>query len=573
MARPEDSAARTPPRNGAGYDPDYTDLQGTPRTEQRRPADAQQRPRIDAPPPPQQRPPAQAPQPPRPAGPGVRPQFDPYVPQGAPRQAAPQPAPQAPLEPRRAPPQDPRQQATRPSDARRENPLQQQGYGDQGYGAQGYDPQDYRQEPPMAAQPQPRTARPAGPAQAPNQMPPTAGRPGQTQRPAAPGYPPQASVPQGGRGRAEPSLNSTPPSARQSAPLRPEGRNPEARPQDGLGADRFASGTPMAARNAAAGYEEQDEDFEDDDASGDDMMDEAEERPVRRSYSVMLVSMLIVAIAVGGGLGYAYNKFIASHKASAGGPPVVAADTTPAKIVIASTGDAGADPGKKIDDRASSTGGDNAAAAPATIVPSQEPVAVAGAQGQPADPLAGPRKVATVVVKPGEKIAAGPTDGQPVDAIPGLSIAGIDAAAAPAPQADAAANQPVKLGKPAKKMVMVAADPTPPDPSANNPAPAEPGQKTASASPKAGGNGYVIQVLSANSQQDALAFYADLQQKYGQIIGSMQPDIQQKDLGAQGIKYRLKIGPPGSAAAAHDLCVKLKAAGLKDCITAPLTAN
>ena len=107
-------------------------------------------------------------------------------------------------------------------------------------------------------------------------------------------------------------------------------------------------------------------------------------------------------------------------------------------------------------------------------------------------------------------------------------------------------------------------DPVPADPTL-------PGKsKAASATPKAGaGSGYLIQVRSTHTQAEALAYFADLQQRYGDLLGAAQPDIQTADLGTKGTWYRLRIGPPGSSAAAHDLCVKLKASGLKDCITAP----
>lgn len=549
MARPEDMLARGNARNGANYDQGFDEPQGAQRRDPRRPFD-QQRGREEAPlrsgPPPQ-------PVPPRGAGPSVTPQFDPYVSQqAAPRQAAPQGRPQMP-------------------------PPQQQ----QAYSADPYA--------------QPRNARPAA---MPNQAPPTAGRPGQTQRPPAQGFAPQANYAplQGQPARGQPAYDAVPPtgrvrepffeappSARQPVPS----RQPAGIAQDGYGEDPFTG----QSQNEAA--------YDEDDADGE--TDEIEHEPAPRRRTGMYIGIaLAAAVALGGGAGYLY-KLGGGHRVIGATPPVVQADAAPVKVMADDAAAGAADPNKKtILERA-----DGAAdAAPPATVPSQETVAMAA--GAPGDALASPRKVATVVVKPGEKIALGAApagNAQPVDAVPGLSVgddtaaieaikprakATVKAVRAPVTQAvDAAmadtaatadpASQPVKLGKAAKKSVAAAAAP-PADPAmatdaAADPAPADPTVttpkvKTASAAPKAVGSGYLIQVRSTKTQQEALAYFADLQQRYGDLLGASQPDIQEADLGTKGLWYRLRIGPPGSSAAAHDLCVKLKTAGLKDCITA-----
>jgi len=559
MARPEDMLARGNARSGAGYDQGFDDPQAAPRRDPRRPFDQQQRGREEAPlragPPPQ-------PVPPRGAGPGVTPQFDPYVPQQpAPRQAAPQQS--------RPPMAAPPQQA-----------AQQQAYGSDPYA-------------------QPRQARPNGAALPSNQAPPTSGRPGQTQRPPAqtyaqqPGYAPLQGQPARGQpaydavpptGRVREPFFEAPPSARQPLP----GRQPAGIAQDGYGDDPFSS-----RAQDDAGYD-------DDDAESE--VDEIAHEAAPRRYTGMFIALalLAVAVAVGGGGGYIYTKGF-GHRVNGATPPVVQADAAPVKVMADDAAAGAADPNKKtILERADGS----ADAQPPATVPSQEKVAMAAGGNAPADPLASPRKVATVVVRPGEKIALGSASAantQPVDAVPGLSVgddtaaietvkpkvkavikpaqAAVDTAVdagtgTAAAMADPAA-QPVKLGKAVKKAVVAAVTP-PPEPdaaAAADPAPAQPATapakiKTANAAPKAGGSGYLIQVRSTKTQQEALAFFADLQQRYGDLLGASQPDIQEADLGTKGLWYRLRIGPPGSSAAAHDLCVKLKTAGLKDCITA-----
>ncbi|MCP4936598.1 MAG: hypothetical protein GY927_20960 [bacterium] len=79
------------------------------------------------------------------------------------------------------------------------------------------------------------------------------------------------------------------------------------------------------------------------------------------------------------------------------------------------------------------------------------------------------------------------------------------------------------------------------------------------------GNPFVVQVTSRSSQTSALAAFADMQQKYPNLIGAYAPDIQRADLGNKGIWYRLRVGPVTSKVAASDLCTSLKQAGHPGC--------
>ncbi len=79
------------------------------------------------------------------------------------------------------------------------------------------------------------------------------------------------------------------------------------------------------------------------------------------------------------------------------------------------------------------------------------------------------------------------------------------------------------------------------------------------------GQPFVVQVTSRSSQTSALAAFADMQQKYPNLIGTYAPDIQRADLGTKGVWYRLRVGPVGSKVAASDLCTSLKQAGHPGC--------
>jgi hypothetical protein len=370
-------------------------------------------------------------------------------------------------------------------------------------------------------------------------------------------------------------------------------------------------------------------------APDDELIEEdhgADRGPAPRR-GMIVVGVLIAAIAIGGGLGYAYRLAV-GHAAGGGTTPVLIADKTPVKSQPPDAGGKTSDADKKtIFDRLSPDGtssdGQMAAAAP-----SQENVAVdSGGDGQ--DSVAGPHKVSTVSVTPGQAIplqqfastdnsvpltvavpaggsspaasqAMAPAKGAKVVApAPDDSNQAADAATPDvstsdgnsAPAMGAAANdgqdgsavpmQPKVPAKPSKKLAKAPAPAPAPDAgdgtdqtaqasdqSDANAAPQAPSKqarvKVASADATSGGgtNGYVAQLKSSKSQADALSAFADLQQRYSDLLSSAQPDIQMVDLGAKGKWYRLRIGPPGSSAAAKDLCNKLKVSGLKECIVA-----
>ena len=94
---------------------------------------------------------------------------------------------------------------------------------------------------------------------------------------------------------------------------------------------------------------------------------------------------------------------------------------------------------------------------------------------------------------------------------------------------------------------------------------------TASVPAAAAGNGYVAVLSTKRSRIDALTSFADLQQKYGNILGTKVPAVRRADLSARGlgIMYRAVVGPPGSRQAAAQVCTQLKSAGYSGCWVAP----
>lgn len=77
---------------------------------------------------------------------------------------------------------------------------------------------------------------------------------------------------------------------------------------------------------------------------------------------------------------------------------------------------------------------------------------------------------------------------------------------------------------------------------------------------------FVIQLSAMRSQVDAEREQAKFQQRYGDLLAGVTPLIQRADLGDKGIYYRVRFAGLATRANAVSLCVKLKAAGVSDCI-------
>jgi hypothetical protein len=90
---------------------------------------------------------------------------------------------------------------------------------------------------------------------------------------------------------------------------------------------------------------------------------------------------------------------------------------------------------------------------------------------------------------------------------------------------------------------------------------AETDQPRVTASTGPAQSGYVVQVSSQRSADQAQSAFATMQRRYKSVLGGFQPNIQRADLGAKGTYYRVRIGPMASRDAALRLCEQLKSAG------------
>ncbi len=337
-------------------------------------------------------------------------------------------------------------------------------------------------------------------------------------------------------------------------------------------------------------HPEQDGYRQQDDADFDADIDN-DERAVRKSggrRGLLIVGALIAAIGAGGALGFAYKY---SSGESSTGEPVVISKTGPVKAKPENAGGKQfANQSKSIYDRLSdkkrkSTNNKNQQE---RLVARDEPVQQrSSGLNEPApantptlrsdnrdaqtNGVSGVRRVQTVRVNPdgtfSRPAAATPSipaqrtaSAAPVGAIPGITVNGspLPAATVPASQSDR---------KQVKTRAIVPPKPTPvasrQQAVASLPKRTQP---TKTSGRSAGGGGYLVQIAARRNRLDALAAFADLQQRYNSLLSGRQPDIQEADLGSRGTWYRLRIGPPTSRQAAANLCQKLKSSGLKDCL-------
>jgi hypothetical protein len=302
-----------------------------------------------------------------------------------------------------------------------------------------------------------------------------------------------------------------------------------------------------------------------DDADYDEMEDEDE--PPRRTRYGLIAASLIGAIAVGGGLAYAY-KIYATPPVIASVTPVIKSGSAPNKVKPSDPGGtkfANAD-SKMMDSlaRAQSSGDSSSDGAPKKVqtmtVERDGSITTSALPSPPPPPLPAPSSGAS--------------------AVPGMIVIG-------APPPPAAAPQPVTIQPPAataKPAQRVAAAQPPPAayPDAVDPpvaAPKKPVPPAKKPTPPSavggptGANGFVAVLASvpasANSRMQAMQQFADLQQKYAGPLGGKAPDVVEAKL-EKGTFHRLVVGPPASRDAAGSVCTQLKAAGYTaDCWVTP----
>jgi hypothetical protein len=293
-----------------------------------------------------------------------------------------------------------------------------------------------------------------------------------------------------------------------------------------------------------------------------DPSDEAmyDDPPRTRARSTLTTAVALVGCALIGSVGaYAYRSFSAPG-GSTQPPPVIAADnSTPTKIVPATSGDAQSAKGGQ--DRVANAGKEQLvpkqeepvalkesapAPAPRVALPPPPPAQAAPAAAQAPAGAAGvtgePKKVRTVTIRPDGSDASARPVGAPAPA------AAATASAAPK-TAGAARSGPISL-----------------DPQSGEPAAPAARPQTAAVQPRpetssSGPGGILVQLSSQKTESEALASFRSLQAKFPNELGGRKPVIRRADLGSKGVFYRTLVGPFASAHEAGQFCSNYKAAG------------
>jgi hypothetical protein len=316
-----------------------------------------------------------------------------------------------------------------------------------------------------------------------------------------------------------------------------------------------------------------------------------EEEPRRGRRGLMIVGALVGAIGLGGALAYTYKTFIATSPSRA--PLVKATDPAANKVKpVVAGGKEFAHQDKKLVNRLGEDGqrtgaADNEQQDERTSDDPNAPRKVRIIPITPGGPQAGPVTVGTpppakapMAPIPGITLDVGPPQAGPPPAAQRAQIPAPQAGPPARPVAPAASSQPPVKIVASSGPVPIAAEPAPPkkvaavvpkEPAAKAPVVKTPVAKTKETAPAqpvtatSGTNGFVAVLSSQKSRMDALKAFADLQQKYGDVLAARTPDVQEANLGEKGVWYRAVVGPPGSRDAATGVCTQLKTAGYSGC--------
>ena len=303
----------------------------------------------------------------------------------------------------------------------------------------------------------------------------------------------------------------------------------------------------------------------------DDNPDYEDDEPRKGRRGLIMVSALVGAIAIGGGMAYAYKTFI--KPSGAGQVAKLTAPKGPAKVQPVEPG------GKQFpnqDSKLQNRLGDGSQA--------------------PADGEGGVRRVPVLSVGRDGSMSS-PVPAQPAAAVPGMVV---QMPAAPPPAATApvaasvvaaaTASAPVSAPVAQPRSIVPQARVTPPIVEADPVVPVAPKKVAAAKKPlaarddlvasngapsaavaaptvrPAGGSGFVAVIASKGSRADAQKANTDMEQKFDVLKGKVF-DVQEADLTAQGkgVVFRSVVGPPGSRQFASGICEQLKGVGYASC--------
>lgn len=256
-----------------------------------------------------------------------------------------------------------------------------------------------------------------------------------------------------------------------------------------------------------------------DDPETFDATDEFEDQEDRGRSPIILLLGLLVLIGFGAVVWLAYNQGL--KQAPSGNPPVLA-DEGPVKVAPANPGGA--------------------------VVPHQDKLvydevtggAPSGAEELLPEPET-PQTLTPATATPAPTVTPAPDEMPAASAPSGAGLTPIEPQPAPSTSAPAVIVSEAPVAAPV--------------------APAE------SATRAAASGAFVVQVGSYASDALAAGAWTRLKSQYGDLLGSLKPDVRAVDLPDKGTWYRLRVGPFDTRDAAADLCNQLKARA-QDCLVA-----
>jgi hypothetical protein len=313
-----------------------------------------------------------------------------------------------------------------------------------------------------------------------------------------------------------------------------------------------------------------------------------DEEPRRGKRWILIAVALVGAIGVGGVLAYTYRSLVAKSRLEAVKTDPNAklrADRRPVQVKLADE----APPPTRIGvpepppaDEPPGASGDSQGPRSVKVIPilpgagaqpaaaGASPAAVPGISiyTPPGGSAPPPAQAREVQAPPGGRVTLGTKPAPPPVQAPPVQAPPVQAPPVQAPPVQAprvavaeeeapvvAASPPAKTRKPPAQQIAGLGAPKPPAPP---PVPRE---------PSAGGQGFVAVLKSEKSQIDAMKTFADMQQRYPDVLGDKSFDVQEADLSSRnlGTMYRVVVGPPSSHNAATGICSQLKAAGYAGC--------
>jgi SPOR domain len=321
---------------------------------------------------------------------------------------------------------------------------------------------------------------------------------------------------------------------------------------DPSGYDQQADEQSYAGHDAA-GYEA-------DPYAADPGYDETYEEPVRerRRGGLIAVAAVLGLAAVGTAGAFGYRAFTGTGSGTQ--PPVIKADSTPAKVAPSPPSNDGQG-SKLIYDRAEKSQAER------VVSREEQPIEMKDAKP------AGPKMVTTSSIPTPGSQGTPPQTAMPY--APASATSG-PAATEPkrvktiairpdgAPGADASGSRSPGTSAPTRVAAAQAGDTNraaagAPTRTASIPATNAPGPSVTASTPPL--SAYVVQLVSNKSESEAQSAFKILQAKYPSVLGNRTALIRRVELGDKGTYYRAQVGPFANSDQANALCDNLKAAG------------